>query len=167
MEGVRGSIPLPPTTETPPNQAKIDTSEIGDRASTSLNETRTVPSSPVSLGKRRARRSRKIPEGRQVDKSEAPPRRPAEHGANRVNMCSDRKPTAAKPDAQEPERRFYWIANGQTNIGFVEQVDETYRAISADEWGLCTFDSLKAAADAFSAYHEKSSHGERLDGGAS
>jgi hypothetical protein len=74
----------------------------------------------------------------------------SENGANRVKKCSKRKSTAARPNAQEPEQHFYWIADGQTNIGFVEQVDETYKAISADERELGTFDSLKAAANAVS-----------------
>jgi hypothetical protein len=164
MEGVRGSIPLPPTTETSANQRKLDISATGDRASTSLNEPRTVPSGPIDLGKRRAKRSRKVLDGPHQKRS--PTLASNKRRANRLNKCSNRKSTAARPGAQESERHFYWIADGQTNIGFVEQVEETYRAISADEWGLCTFDGLKAAADAFSACHEKSSHGERLDGGA-
>jgi hypothetical protein len=71
--------------------------------------------------------------------------------ANRLDKCSKPKSTATKPDAQEPEQHFYWVTHGQTNAGFVEQVDETYRAIGADERDLGTFNSLKAAADAVSA----------------
>jgi hypothetical protein len=70
--------------------------------------------------------------------------------ANRLNKCSKRKSTAARPNAQGPARHFYWIADGQTNIGFVEQVGKSYRAIGADEKELGTFNSLKSAADAVS-----------------
>lgn len=83
--------------------------------------------------------------------------------ANRLNKCSKRKSTATRPDAQESERHFYWIAHGQTNAGFIEQVDATYRAISADEQDLGTFGSLKAAADAVSARYAKGSHTEPLE----
>ena len=82
--------------------------------------------------------------------------------ANRLNKCSDHKSTATRPDAQEPERHFYWIAHGQTNAGFVEQLDETYKAIDADEKELGTFDSLKAAADAVSARYDYDSRVKSL-----
>jgi hypothetical protein len=75
----------------------------------------------------------------------------SENGANRELKCSKRQSTATRPNAQEPERHFYWVTHGQTNIGFVEQVDKTYKAISADDRDLGTFDCLKAAADAVSA----------------
>jgi hypothetical protein len=111
-----------------------------------------VPNSPASLGKRRAKRSRKVPDGPPRKRQKGSPASPAsENGANRERKCSKRKFTAARSNAQEPERHFYWIAHGQTNVGFVEQVGETYKALGADEQELGTFDSLKAAADAFSA----------------
>jgi hypothetical protein len=69
----------------------------------------------------------------------------------RKSTSSKRKFTPRRPDAQEPERHFYWIADGQTNIGFVDQVDDTYKALGADERELGTFSTLKAAADAVGA----------------
>jgi hypothetical protein len=63
---------------------------------------------------------------------------------------SRQKSAVRRPDTQEPERHFYWVADGQTNIGFVEQIDKTYKALSADERELGRFDSLTAAADAVS-----------------
>jgi hypothetical protein len=61
---------------------------------------------------------------------------------------------------------FYWVTHGQTNAGFVEQVDEIYRAIGADEQELGIFDSLKAAADAVSATYVQDSRAESCSGGA-
>jgi hypothetical protein len=84
-------------------------------------------------------------------KKRSPASPASENGANRVNKCSKRKSTAARPNAQEPERHFYWIADGQTNVGFVEQIGASYKALAADERALGTFGSLKAAADAVSA----------------
>jgi hypothetical protein len=69
----------------------------------------------------------------------------------RKSKSSKRKSTARRLDAQELEQNFYWIAAGQTNIGFVEQLDKTYKALGADERELGNFDSLKAAADAVHA----------------
>jgi hypothetical protein len=69
----------------------------------------------------------------------------------RKSKSSKRKSTPRRPDAQEPERHFYWIADGQINIGFVDQVDDTYKALGSDERELGTFSTLKAAADAVSA----------------
>jgi hypothetical protein len=69
----------------------------------------------------------------------------------RKSKFSKRKSTPRRPDAQEPERHFYWIADGQTNIGFVDRVDHIYKALGSDERELGTFDTFKAAADAVSA----------------
>jgi hypothetical protein len=106
-------------------------------------------------GKRRVKRSRKVPDGPPPLSKRSPASPASENGANRLNKCSKRKSTSARPNAQEPERHFYWIAHGQTNIGFVEQLGDTYKAIGADERELGTFDSLKAAADAISEQVER------------
>jgi hypothetical protein len=86
--------------------------------------------------------------------------------ANREKKFSEQKSTATRPDAQEPERHFYWVAHGQTNAGFVEQVDHTYTAIGVDERELGTFDNLKAAADAVSARYDQDSCAESCSEGA-
>jgi hypothetical protein len=78
----------------------------------------------------------------------------SENGANRELKYNKRKSTSARPDAQGPERHFYWIADGQTNAGFVEQIGESYNALAADERALGTFANLTAAADAVSAAYE-------------
>src|SRR5271168_2174170 len=75
--------------------------------------------------------------------------------ANRKNEKFQQKNnTKSGPKTQDIERHFYWVTRGQTNVGFVEQIGEDYRAIDADERGLGTFGSLKAAADAVSAIYE-------------
>jgi hypothetical protein len=84
---------------------------------------------PTKTTKKRAGRSRKL-----------------------VKSKSGRQKSAARrPEAPESERHFYWITHGQINAGFVEQIDKTYKALSADERELGNFDSLKAAADAVHA----------------
>jgi hypothetical protein len=69
----------------------------------------------------------------------------------RKSKSRKRKSTARRPDAQEPERRFFWVTHGQINAGFVQQVDDVYKALGADERELGNFDTLKSAADAVSA----------------
>ena len=156
--GSRVRIPSPAPNKSLENQREHGVSADHVLASNGLNEPRTVPKNVDCLGKRRARRSRKIPEG---PPEETPPQKrsptlaASKRRANRIKKCSDRKSTAARAKAQEPEQHFYWIADGQINIGFVEQVAETYKAISADERELGTFDSLKAAADAISEQLER------------
>jgi hypothetical protein len=61
MEGVAGSIPAPPTTEAQQNQPKHSASLVDVSASIGLNEPRTVPKRAMHLGKRRAKRSHKVP----------------------------------------------------------------------------------------------------------
>jgi hypothetical protein len=117
------------------------------------------------LGKSRAKRSRKVPDG--PPQKLSPTVAGKKRRANREKKFSGPKSIAARPNAQGPERHFYWIAHGQTNIGFIVQIGETYRAIGAGERKLGTFASLKAAADAVSAHYDKSSCAELLDEGVS
>ena len=98
----------------------------------------------------RAKRSRKVSDGPPPLENGSPTLAGNKREANREK--SQRKNnTKAETKPQDAERHFFWIASGQVNLGFVEQVDETYKAISADERDLGTFGSLKAAADAVSA----------------
>jgi hypothetical protein len=60
MEGVAGSIPAPPTTKAQQNQPKHSASLVDVSASIGLND-RTVPKRAMQLGKRRAKRSHKVP----------------------------------------------------------------------------------------------------------
>lgn len=123
-----------------------------------------MPKRVDRLGKRRAKGSRKVLDGPHQKRS--PTLAANKRRANRLNKCSEQKSTAARPNAQGLERHFYWIAYGQTNVGFVEQVDDTYRAIGADEQELGTFASLKAAADAVSATRVQGSCAESCSEGA-
>ena len=157
--GSRVRIPSPAPNKSPENQHERCVSCGDFPASIGLNEPRTVPKRPADLGKRRAKRSRKVPDGPPQKRSPASPA--SENGAIREIKCSDRKFSAAGPNAQELERHFYWIAHGQTNVGFVEQVEED-KTLGADERDLGSFDSLKAAADAVTARYDQNSCAELL-----
>jgi hypothetical protein len=73
--------------------------------------------------------------------------------ADRNNEKSQREKnyTKAGQDSQAIERRLFWVTHGQTNVGFVEQIGKSYKAIAADERILGAFGSLKEAANAVSA----------------
>jgi hypothetical protein len=118
-------------------------------------------------GKRRAKRSRKVPDGPSLQKRS--PAMPAStNGANRKSKFVSRKNnTKAAQKYQATERHFFYITHGQTNLGFVEQVGETYEAIGADERDLGTFSSLKPAADAVSASYNQGSCAQLCSEGVS
>jgi hypothetical protein len=107
------------------------------------------------LGKSRAKRSRKAPDGRPQKLS--PTLAGNKRRANREKKFSGPKSTATRPNAQGPER---------SNVGFIEQIGEIYKAIGDDERELGTFNSLKAAADAVSASFNQGSCPEPCSGGA-
>jgi hypothetical protein len=66
-------------------------------------------------------------------------------GANRKSkFVSQKENTKAGQKSQGIEHHFFYVTHGQTNVGFVEQVNDTYKAIGADERELGTFGSLKA-----------------------
>jgi hypothetical protein len=92
--------------------------------------------------------------GRTKRKKRSPASPASENGAHRELKCSKRKSTSARPDAQERNRHFYWIADGRTNAGLVKQIGESYKALAADERPLGNFANLAAAADAVSAAYE-------------
>jgi hypothetical protein len=77
------------------------------------------------------------------------------------------KDTKSEATPQAVERHFFYITHGQTNLGFVEQVGETYEAIGADERDLGTFSSLKPAADAVSASYNQGSCAQLCSEGVS
>jgi hypothetical protein len=148
MEGVRGSIPLPPTTETQQNRHKHSIFAEDVPASSCLNKPRTVPKSPEDLGTKRARRSRKVPE--EPTRQKRSPASPAsENGAKR--KPSHRKNTKSRADAQESASKIFWITHGTTNIGYVRQSAASYEALDNDERLLGIFGSLREAADAVDA----------------
>jgi hypothetical protein len=61
------------------------------------------------------------------------------------------KDTKSEATPQAVERHFFYVTNGQTNIGFVKQIGEIYKALDSDEQQIGSFDALKAAADAVNA----------------
>jgi hypothetical protein len=135
-------------------------------ASISLNEPRTVPRCPAGLGKLRAKRSRKVPDGPPQKRS--PALAANKRRANRkIKKLEAVKGTKSKATPQAVERHFFYITHGQTNLGSVEQVGETYKAIGAGERDLGTFGSLKPAADAVSAIYSQGSCAEPCSEGAS
>jgi hypothetical protein len=128
-----------------------------------------VPNGAAHLGKRRAKRSGKVLDG-PAPLSKRSPASPASETVpfRKIRTTSSKRKFAApEPNAQDVERHLYWVAHGQTNVGFIEQTGETYKAVGADERELGTFDALKAAADAVSASYDKSSHAVLLDEGVS
>jgi hypothetical protein len=109
-----------------------------------------VPNYLDRLGKRRAKRSRKVPDGPPQKRS--PALAANKRRANRRIKKSQRKNnTKAGQDSQATDRHFFWITHGQTNLGFVEQIGETYKALDSDEQPIGLFDTLKGAADAVGA----------------
>jgi hypothetical protein len=47
-----------------------------------------------------------------------------------------------------PERHFFFVADGQTNLGFVAQSGSTFTASNDDGRKIGIFPNLRAAADA-------------------
>jgi hypothetical protein len=150
MEGVTGSIPVPPTTETQQNQHECGALADDVPASSCLNKPRTVPKCPKDLGTTRARRSRKVPEEPPVQKR-SPASPASENGAKRNNQSSPRHNTKARSASQDSECRFLWLTRGATNLGFIEQAGDVYKALGNDERVLGSFSSLQDAADAVDA----------------
>jgi hypothetical protein len=102
------------------------------------------------LGKRRAKRSRKVPDGPPLQKR-SPASPASENGANRKSKSSQTQDKKSCPKTQDVERHFLWISHGQTTVGFVEQTGKSFVATSPDGRELGIFGDLKAAADATSA----------------
>jgi hypothetical protein len=55
---------------------------------------------------------------------------------------------ARKQKLAAPERHFYFIADGQSNLGFVAQAGDTFTASDDDGRKIGIFPNLQAAADA-------------------
>jgi hypothetical protein len=146
--GSRVRIPSPAPNKTSKNQDQSCSCGEVVPASISLNEPRTVPNCLADLGKRRAQRSRKVLKDTQ---KRSPASAATEHGTYRSKSKSSH-PKITRPAAESQERgyHFFWITHGQTNAGFVEQIGDSYKAITADGVDIGVFDSLKAAADAVS-----------------
>jgi hypothetical protein len=102
------------------------------------------------LSRLRAKRSRKVPDDPPQKRS--PALVGSKRRANRKNRHVQRTDTTkADQKRKGAQHRFLWVTSGSQNIGFIEQVDETYTAIGADDQTIGVFTSLKAAADAVSA----------------
>jgi hypothetical protein len=100
------------------------------------------------LGKRRAKRSRKVPDGPPQKRSPASPA--SETGPNRKSQSSQRHNKKTEPKAQGAERHFFYVTHGQTGVGCVAQAGDVFAASDADGRKIGVFESLKAAADALS-----------------
>ena len=111
-------------------------------ASNSLNEPRTVPNCLASLGKRRAKRSRKVLRSQKRSPAPAATERRAKGKSSQAGT------TRAALRSQARERHFFWITHGHTNVGFVSQVGSEFTARDADGRKIGLFASLKAAAGA-------------------
>jgi hypothetical protein len=107
---------------------------------------------PVS--RLQAKRRRKVTDG--PPKKRNPTLAGNKRRADRNHRKSQRETnnTKARTKPQDAERRFLWVTSGSRNIGFIEQIGDSYNAIAADERALGVFGSLTAALDAVSAAHE-------------
>jgi hypothetical protein len=104
---------------------------------------------PADLGKRRAKRSRKVPDRPPQKRSPAPGATGS--GTKRFRKASQKQNTKSDVKAQAVERHSFAVYDGQVAIGLVEQADQSFAATTPDGRELGVFSSLKAAADAISA----------------
>jgi hypothetical protein len=127
------------------NRRKCSTSGADASASTSLNEPRTVPNCADRLGKRRAKRSRKVPDGPPITRSPTPV---DETGAGpKANNSSLRKNKNSKKPTktQEIERHHLAVSDGHVTVGFIDQEGECFSSTDADGRKLGVFQSLRTA----------------------
>jgi hypothetical protein len=88
-------------------------------------------------------------------------------GPKSKSQSSQAKNTKSTAKAQGSEHHSFAIYDGQIALGFVEQIDKDFTATDVDGREIGVFASLKAAADAVSARHDRGSRLEFLDGGVS
>jgi hypothetical protein len=101
-----------------------------------------VPNCLAGLGKRWAKRSRKVLGSKKRSPAPAATERRAKEKSSQIDA------TQAAPKSQARERHFFWITHGHTNVGFVSQAGNEFTARDADGRKIGVFASLKAAADA-------------------
>ena len=88
-------------------------------------------------------------------------------GPKSKSQSSQAKNTKSAAKAQGSEHHSFAIYDGQIALGFVEQIDKDFTATDVNGREIGVFASLKAAADAVSARHDKGSRTELLDEGVS
>jgi hypothetical protein len=103
-------------------------------------------------GKRRAKRSRKVPDGPSLQKR-SPASPASENGANRKSKSSQKQITKVAPKSQASERHFFWVTDGQITAGYVERADNQFEAFTADGHRLGIYSTLKAASKAIPVAH--------------
>jgi hypothetical protein len=92
------------------------------------------------LGKRRAKRSRKVLDGRRQEN------RPSS------SLASAARPKGkAAPPTGHVERRSFAITDGHVTAGYVEQTDDRFEAFTADGQSFGIHPTLKAASRAIPA----------------
>jgi hypothetical protein len=87
-----------------------------------------VPSRLAGLGKRRAKRSRKVLAGQK--RNVAPGA--TERRAHSNGKASHIETTEGARRSEARERHFFWVAHGQSNIGFVSHLGSEFTARDAD-----------------------------------
>ena len=119
-------------------------------ASIGLNKPRTVPTCPIDLGKRRAKRSRKVPDG-PPDKKRSPASVGAERGADRRNSKSLSCKISSKrcPSTQESDR---WLSvyDGRIRLGSIIGNGDKFSVILPNGALLGSFKTLRQASAAIS-----------------
>jgi hypothetical protein len=148
--GSRVRIPSPAPNKSPENQHQRCVCGGDVSASICLNEPRTVPNSLAGLGKRRAKRSRKVPERSPLQK-----RRAGSAATERGSKSKSRshcKTTLRQGPAQAPRHPSLYVYDGQICLGRIEQDgDHGFAAFTTADCPLGSFGDLKAAADAVGA----------------
>ena len=75
-------------------------------------------------------------------------------------------PKQAESKSQASARHFFYIADGQTNLGFVAQDGDAFTAKDVDGRKIGVFESLKAASNAVGeSYGRAGSGGSQRRGG--
>ena len=122
-------------------------------ASISLNEPRTVPTCPIDLGKRRAKRSRKVPHRPPDPEKRNPAAAATARGANRKSKTSQKKTTAHRRRRQGPDRDLA-LYDGRVRLASIMGRSGRFLVVLCSGVLLGTFDTLKQArAEVSAAQH--------------
>jgi hypothetical protein len=109
-----------------------------------------VPSCAAHLGKRRAERSCKVPDGPPVRKKRSPTLADNKRRARKAN--SSRNKNKRKRAASQVSERKLAVHDGQTWLGTIREINGRFIAITArDNRQLGIFADATAAADAIDA----------------
>jgi hypothetical protein len=106
-----------------------------------------VPNCAVRLGKRRAERSRKVPDGPPPDpETRSPTLARHKHGAQGKQKGSSQNQNSNKPKAPQDVTAEFAVYDGQIRLGSIKEIDGVFATFAAsDDRDLGTFSTLKEA----------------------